>query len=257
MQGLQPSLQCAITLQTMKVLIIEDEQKNAAWLAHLISDSFPDFTILPIATNMQEALSALIHKPDIFFVDIQLENENAIGFFESHAIKAPYIIFTTAYQEYALAGFNVGAIDYLLKPISKEQLVRALSRVLRQEFKRIGNEKKAAQEVLRVQTEDGFVIVNQHTILYINRLGTKTIVKTTHQQIETTSSLAELEKRLSADVFIRVHTSYLVNGQHVMEYKKGKGGTLVMSNGENLLVSYRKKNDVMIFFDRLNSADQP
>jgi len=113
----------------MKILIIEDERPAAQRLVRLLKEAEPDALILDILGSVEESVNWLMQNPapDLIFVDIQLEDGISFEIFEKHPVQTP-VIFTTAYDEYALRAFKLNSVDYLLKPVSEEELTKALAK---------------------------------------------------------------------------------------------------------------------------------
>jgi DNA-binding LytR/AlgR family response regulator len=144
---------------------------------------------------------------DLIFLDIKMPDITGIQFLKSLK-HPPMVIFTTAYEEYALDGFELDVVDYLLKPIPFERFMKAVIRA--QEYLSVLQPKAADTDYIFVKTEYKIIKINLEDILYIEALKDYIKIYTAHQPVLTLKSLKSFESRLPKDKFMRVHRSYLV-----------------------------------------------
>jgi two-component system LytT family response regulator len=215
----------------MRALIVDDEDIARRHLIRLL-EKHPDLDVVGQAQHGVEAV-ALIRKlaPDVVFLDIQMPGMD--GFDVLREIdEPPLVVFTTAYDEYALAAFKENAIDYLLKPIGAEDLGRAV-RKLRTLTNRTGLTQKTMEGLLKylesaraptsqilITVRDVLKPVRLDQIVYVEALEKYTLVRTVDEAYETDSSLAELEARLPASNFIRIHRSHIVNRRYIAALRR-------------------------------------
>lgn len=232
-------------MQVLKALIVDDESPARRELRAQLAN-FPDVEIVGEATHADEArqlLEAINY--DLVFLDIKMPGLSGIELAESlqRWDSAPSIIITTAYQEFALDAFGVGAVDYLVKPFDEERLARALGR-LRGVRQRSAVPVEAAREADpaarrvpdRIPVEKGgkTLLVNTGEVSCVFSLNETVYVKVGDQKLLCRFTLRELEQRLSAFGFLRTHRRYLVNLHRVREvipYFKGSLG-LVLNDAE-------------------------
>lgn len=201
------------------VIIVDDEPLAQDVLESYI-EKIPNLELVKRCSNAVEALEALNEGPtvDIIFLDIQMPEITGLDFMKSLKRK-PAIIFTTAYSEYALEGFENDAIDYLLKPIAFDRFLKAVNKATHY----ISLEKKAQPQAAEGGQPDetgGFIFVKSdkkivkirlNDILYIEGLKDYVMIYTTEGRIITLQTMKNLEEGLPANQFLRVHRSYIVS----------------------------------------------
>jgi len=239
----------------IKAVIIEDEQNCSEYLSALISQSFNDIQIAGIADTLNSGFSLINQEePDLVFLDIMLSNNNAFELLRKFDKINFEIIFTTAHDEFSLKALKVSALDYLLKPIDKEELNNAILKFKEKNNKlpitaRINNfientainNNKEAKIVL--PNVNGFIIVAVSDIIFCKSDNNYSIlVLTSDAEQIITLSLKQIEKLLSEYSFIRIHQSHLINLFHIKKYVKKKNPTVIMSNKTSLNVSIANKD---------------
>lgn len=192
----------------MKCLALDDEP-----LALEIIEDFAAKAPFPMQVKtFENAALALRYmqdeQVDLLFLDIKMPDITGIQFLK--ALKhPPMVIFTTAYQEYAMDGFNLDVVDYLLKPIPFERFIKAVTKA--QEYQSVSSPNKSMDnDYIFVKTEYKIIKINLEDILYIEALKDYIKIYTPNQPVLTLKSLKAFESRLPKDKFIRVHRSYLV-----------------------------------------------
>lgn len=205
----------------MKALIVDDERLARLELRRLLADH-PDVEIAGEARNAQEAL-ALIPKlaPDLLFLDIQMPGMTGLDLLE-RLDDVPQVIFTTAYDEYAIKAFEVNALDYLLKPIAPVRLAAALARV------RPGTPQKRLEQVF-VRDGDRCWIVRLPDIFLLESEGNYTRVCFGSERPLIRRSLNALEKQLDPAMFFRAGRKQIINLQWIVKVDAGTGGGLAVT----------------------------
>lgn len=242
----------------IKALIVDDEEKSRVTLKNLIAMYCPNVEVIELCDSVNSALAAIANQmPDLIFLDVEMPFHN--GFTLLEKIKNPSfeVIFTTAYDHYAIKAIKYSALDYLLKPIDSDDLKAAVDKVrgnkasaalpdskfelLLSNLKVKGNNAKIA-----VPTFDGLQMINANDIIKCTADESYThITLTNNTKVTVSRILKEYEELLSDLNFFRVHNSCLVNLVHVTKYVKGDGGYVVMIDGSSVEVSRRKKNDLL------------
>ncbi len=238
----------------IKTIIIEDEINARSALHKMISFLCPDIDILAEADNISQGLEAIKkHRPDLVFLDIRLNDHSAFELLEKLDTINFKIIFTTAYDQYAIKAFKFNAIDYLLKPIDPDELKTAIKKSA--EEIRFKNEYRDLLEMIKNQntqkkkkivlktTEQRFVIPVKD-ILYLKAEGSYTLFIISTQANILISKNIKYYQDILNDSFIRTHHSYLVNKDHI---KGLNNNEIILANGETIPVSGRKKADVLKF----------
>lgn len=235
----------------MKAIIIDDEKRARVTLRLLLEEYCPEVEIVAECENLAEGIKTIRkHHPDIVLLDIEMPGNSGLellDFFDEKEIDFS-IIFTTAYNEYAIQAFKFSAIDYLLKPIHPEQLQQALERVKRQRQKfetfRILKENLQQENLTKIAIPSGskLLFLDITTILYIKAEGSYSEVYSTNGAKTLVSrNLKNFEDILCVDKeFVRTHRSYIVNFSKVVSYNKSDGGSLELENGSQIPVSLER-----------------
>ena len=237
----------------IKAIIVDDEPNCCKTLLLLLSRYCPGVQVNGTYHNGAAALEAIkASTPDLVFLDVEMPRMNGFEMLEElHSINF-HLIFTTSYDQYALKAFRFSAVDYLLKPVDREELQKAVQKVLRQSEKLVAeqiqillqkaNHPAGAHNKIALPTMEGLQMILIDTIMYCESDDnyTKVILKNT-KKIVVSRTLKEIEEMLEDHSFVRVHRSYLVNINEIEKYIKGEGGYLVMSDGTNIDVSRNKK----------------
>lgn len=238
-------------IEILNTMIIENEEEHLIHLQNLIVKNHPEMHIIGTCVSGEKALSMLqeIH-PDLILLDIDLGDLNAFDLLEKLPAHNFKIIFTTAYDEYALEAFRVHAVDYLLKPIDKEDLREAISRIIKQPVKlnnrqSLINSCRSLNSVFLALYEKkrvSYIPINN--ILYLEADRSYTIVHfTKNNQREkrlVTGSLSGYEAELSSLHFIRIHQSCLVNVNQIEEFDKSSG-KLLLACGDRVPVARSRR----------------
>lgn len=249
----------------IRTLLIDDEAHCLARLKRLLETHCAD-TVRVEGTSgtLEEGLAAVQRlKPDVVFLDVQLGEDSGFELLRRASPVAFGVIFTTAYEKYAVEAFRCSALDYLLKPIDAEDLVGAVAKATRKSSTEALAGKidtlfeylktiPGASKKIAIPTLEGLLFIDiadiircqsslNYTILHLRSGRKLTVAKT----------LKEFDEQLSGYDFFRVHHSHLVNLKDILRYQKGKGGTLTMSDGSEIAVSTRKKEEFLKRLSRL------
>lgn len=241
----------------MKTLLLDDEPYCVELLAHLLLKHCPDVEVVAQFTDPQSALEYLKTQPppDLVFLDVEMPRLNA---FDLLNLVHPFpfkLIFTTAYDKYAVKAIKYSALDYLLKPIDIEELKTAARKAIHQHtirseqlellsHSRNGN--MASTGRIAFSTQAGVDFVQLKEIVYCSSDGSYSEVFLENgQKIVLSKSLKEMEEMLETEGFFRIHQSYLLNLKHVIRYIRGAGGETVMTNGDQLPVARNRKSDFL------------
>ena len=239
----------------IRAVIIDDEPLSVETLQNLIRAYCPSIEVIATAGSVEEGLQVLqTHTPELLFLDIAMPDGDGFEVLEKLDEKPFQVIFTTAYEEYAVKAFDFSAMNYLLKPISSEDLLKVVDQFEAQRKNQSRNlQFDILQETLRRQfqrialpTLQGIEFVNLEDIIYcVAEGGYTNFHLRSDQMIMVSRSLGHYENLLTGTLFFRIHHKYLINLQYLTRYVKGSGGYVVMENGEHLDVSVRKKEGFM------------
>lgn len=246
----------------LKAIIIDDEARSRKLLQTLIEEYCETVEIIALADDVPSGVQAINREyPDLIFLDIEMPGYTGfqlLDFFEEIHFE---IIFTTAYREYAIQAFQVSAIDYLLKPIQIDQLLRAVEKAgnrVHQAFQQ--QRMQALQENLQQQgliskialpVSDGLFFVEVSNILYLSADRSYCNVHLADgNRMLVSRNLKEFERMLVHPFFFRSHRSFLINLNHVEQFVKKDGGYITMRNGDVVNIS-RDRRDLLL--ERLKS----
>lgn len=241
-------------IATLKAVIVDDEKRCVELLQLDLEKYCPEIEVLAGFTSSKDALLEIKKlRPDLLFLDVEMPWMN--GFELLELIGEPFfeVIFTTAYDRFAVKAFQFSAIDYLLKPVDPEALKKAIHKV-RQKRDRpmtqshvevlVKNLKDSPHHISRVvlPTAEGYEFVCVNDILYCNADGNYTQVYFLDKKTHLISrSLKDIEQMLESYNFFRIHQSHLVNISHITNYTRGDGGYVTMNDGSSLNVARAKK----------------
>jgi|APCry1669189101_1035198.scaffolds.fasta_scaffold00030_21 two-component system, LytTR family, response regulator len=249
-----------ITSRVMNCIIIDDEKHCIKTLTGQLETYFSQVKILASCLDSTIAYDLIVqHKPDFIFLDIEMPLLNGFDLLSKFETLTFDVIFTTAYDSYALKAIKFSALDYLLKPISKEDLAAAIeklgkkhgtiSRAQLQMATAVHN--KQLPDTIALPTADGLMFTHVGDIVYCTADGSYTRVSLFDKgEILLSKPLGDVEDLLADYHFFRIHNSSLVNLKQVRKYIRGEGGEVVMSNGQNLQVARMRKTDFLNVFLR-------
>jgi two-component system, LytTR family, response regulator len=193
------------------------------------------------------------------FLDIQMPGKSGLDMLAELPVTDFEIIFVTAHDEYMLQALQFSAVDYLMKPVDEDRLVEAVQRVKKRlkQDKTTGQAETLLHNINKVgsplemrlclPTLKGFTVVKLEEIVYCEAQRSYTIFRLVNNKtIMISKPLFDYDRLLAGTLFFRVHKSFLVNLLHVKEYMRGEGGTVVMSNGMEIEVSRRKKEQFLV-----------
>jgi two-component system, LytTR family, response regulator len=238
----------------IRTVVIEDEEHSRKMLMEMLHEHCPQLNVVADADSVKTGLTAIAEqRPQLVFLDIELQSETSFEILERLPEINFELVFTTAFDHYALKAIKFCAIDYLLKPIDLKELQVAVAKAdkrLNREYLNknlevlVNNLKSGSQNNHRIalSTLESLLFVNVSDIVYCESSGPYTHFIFKHaDKIITSKHLKEYEDLLSGYDFFRIHKSYLVNLHEIKKYIRGDGGQLIMSNGDALSVSKQRK----------------
>jgi two-component system LytT family response regulator len=237
----------------IKAIIVDDEPYCCETLATLLERYCPQVTVAAICYSGKEALTAIKEQqPQILFLDIEMPQMNGFELLERLPEIGFELIFTTSYDQYAIKAFHFSALDYLLKPIDREELQKAVQKVMQRLQKPLPqqleillqkiNHPTSAIQKIALPTMEGLQMIATDSIIRCESDSNYTIFfLKSKQKLVVSRTLKEVEEMLEEHAFLRVHNSYLVNLNEVSKYVRGEGGYLVMSDDSSVDVSRSKK----------------
>lgn len=230
----------------MNAIIIDDKITNVEMLEIMLQQYCPTVHIAATATDIEEAqLLILQHRPDLIFLDIELNGENGFELLRKLKHISFETIFTTAYSEYAIQAFREQAVDYLLKPIHIPFLQEAILKAEKQiVLKRAGGQtpQSPTSQKISLPSQEGYQFVNHDDIIRCEASGSYTTFYLTGKlKVVVSLRLKLCESKLPVHSFFRVHNSHIVNLRYVRKYHKGKTGILTLEDGTEIEVAASRK----------------
>ena len=222
--------------------MIDDEAPARKLLLEYLAE-YPDLVVVGQAANGVDALRAIEeHRPEVIFLDIQMPGLSGLDVL-ARLEEVPLIIFSTAYDQYALDAFEHHAVDYLLKPYSRSRFARTVERIVQRMDTPPTNVARLAQELrdeqhrypdrIMVPRANKYVALPVRDILCVRAEGDYSTLVTQDSQFLSQYSLKDSETRLDPEQFLRIHRSTIINRSAIREiYREGHGYDILLTNGE-------------------------
>lgn len=244
----------------LNIVLVDDENDALEALEWKLNKYIVDVQITKCSSPVQSIKIIDELKPDIVFLDIQMPEMDGFTLLEHLTFKKFNLIFTTAHDEFALKAIKVSAIDYLLKPVDKDELLSAIDKIKEQQKDHLledklqlllGNLNNNHDKINISADGKVYLLEKDEVVMLKSDKSYTTIFLSNNQEIVVSKTLKEVEKKFQFSQFYRVHNSYLINLNHVKEYLKGLGGELIMTNGQTASISRTKKAELFtkLYFD--------
>ena len=239
---------------TLRTLVIDDELDCIGVIQKLLAEYCPEVQIVGHTTDSNEAVDLILkQRPDLVFLDIEMPVMNGFQILEEVGMTNFQLVFTTAYDRYAVKAFKYSALDYLLKPIDPKDLVGAVQKALkRQEIDRQQIEllrrqlyapRSSAMDKLALPYQHGYIFIAIDDILFVEADGYYARLQTVGgESYLITKMLREIEETLDDQLFFRIHRQYLINISKVKKFLK-VDSMVIMSNNKELPVARNRKDD--------------
>ncbi|AWO00620.1 DNA-binding response regulator [Chitinophaga alhagiae] len=248
-------------MSEIKAIIVDDEQHCIDALQAMLQKKCPEVTVLAGVNSVEEARRVIDELgPDLVFLDVEMPHQNGFELLKQYDRILFDVIFTTAYEQYALKAIKFNALDYLLKPFSVQDLQEALRKFQERRAGKGADPAIAPLEVflqnmktmqqsnkkIALPTINGLVFMPVQNIVRCESTGNYTkLFFTDRKQLLVSKPLKEFEELLTDVDFFRVHNSHLINLQQMESYIQGEGGFALMSDGTQVEVSRRRKADFL------------
>lgn len=230
-----------------KCIIIEDEPLAQNILKKYIADH-PSLELVAICPDALEAQSILTQQNiHLIFLDINLPKLSGINFIKT-LIHPPLVIFTTAYPEFAVEGFELNAIDYLLKPFSFERFIKAVNKVIEKLNASLQNNIAASNPFIFLKADKKNHKIDLESIQYIEAIGDYMKVVTDSVQLIINETMKKMQEELPAHLFIRVHKSFIISRNRIKYIE----GNYVQIEDKSIPIGATYKNEVLASIDKKN-----
>ncbi len=241
-------------MNKLHVIILDDEKSACQLLNSMLDQYCPNVHVDLVTQDPFLALEKIeVLEPDILFLDINMPKMSGFEFIDKMKDFNGHIIFTTAYDQYAIQAFKYAAFDYLLKPIHVEQLENTITRLNTLKIKKnetnnvdlllaaLNQDKSKKSEVLAIHNNGDLHFLNKNEVHYFEASSNYTVINCGATKHLCSKTLKEFENLLDESCFIRVHKSYIVNVSYIDKYSPKDGGTLHLKSGFVIPFSRRKR----------------
>ncbi|RYY54329.1 MAG: response regulator transcription factor [Chitinophagaceae bacterium] len=248
----------------IKTIIVEDEPGSREMLTMMLSRHADDIEIIDTCSNPTDAIDSISRlRPELIFLDIQMPKMTGFEMLKKITPIDFEVIFTTAYDQYAINAIRISALDYLLKPIDGDELAAAISKYKNRQtarkpdhqFENLFNNllnRNPLDKTLALSASDGISFIKMSDILRVEANGRYAKFHLLSKEtILVSKTLGDYEDILSANQFYRIHDSSIINLNHVKKYIRGDGGTVILSDNTELDVARRRKEEFMKLIPRL------
>src|SRR6187200_2749263 len=237
-------------------ILIDDESHSLEMTEWLLKTYCPQVTISAMCKSAETGIEAIHkHRPDVIFLDIEMPHMNGFDMLEQFDKLFFDVVFTTAYDQFAIKAFKYSALNYLLKPVDPEDLKETIRRSEEKKsapskeqiellFQNIRTAPKPAVQRIALTTGDGMIFVPTKDILYCQAESNYTsVVLVGGKKILVSKVLKDIDGALSGPDFFRIHNSYLINLNHIKKYVRGEGGYVVMDNDATISISRSRRQE--------------
>lgn len=249
----------------MKAIIVEDILENRTAIKRIVASGSHTIDIVFEATTIKEAQAAIqTHQPDLVFLDVELPDGTSFELLQKLKTIPFKIIFITAYQDFSIKAFKYGAIDYILKPIDKTELLEAIDRAfelidkdsmnlkLQVLINNFSNNNKTAQKIV-LKTVDSIFAVNVNDVIRCEASGGYTFFYLNDgRKVLVSKTMKEYDELLTEQGFYRVHHAHLINMSYFDRFMKADGGKVFMKDASEVPVSSRKYMDFVKFIENIH-----
>lgn len=251
-----------LTAMKLTALIVDDEFNARNNLKILIDEFCPELEIVGVVESVAAAREVIDeNEPDVVFLDIAMPTEDGFSLLKSYENRNFSVVFTTAYNEYALKAFKANAIDYIEKPISIDDLQNAVKKVVKMhgtaDQKSASEVSKVMDEIsendrISVPTRGGYVIIRNADIVHLEASDNYTMIHLQDGSRHLSSKNIKIyEENLNPSIFFRTHKSHIINIEHhLKEFSRSEGNMAIMTNDINVPIARRKMSG---FLTRINT----
>lgn len=247
------SLRLSIQFMQITSIIVDDERNGRENLAGILSGHCPQIKLTGQASSVHEAIGLIRQfQPQLIFLDIEMPGGNGFKLLEAFESYPFEVIFVTAYDHYAIKAIRFSAADYILKPVNVNELTDAVERVSRRILEKQENERikflqqnllRPAAQKIGLPSGDHVEYVSVEAIIRCKGEGNYTnVIFPDRKPVLVAKTLVEFEELLAEHGFVRAHKTHLVNLKHVTAFVRDDGGCLILSNGDQIHVSRRRKD---------------
>lgn len=234
-----------------KVILVDDEKHFCDYLSELLQSNFPEIEIAATARNAEDAFVMIQqHKPDVVFLDVEMPGMNGTELLAQFSKPEFEVVFTTSHDKYAFKAIKYQALDYLLKPVSKMELAKAIEKLKAKRQAATSTFAGAAKKI-PIHSTEGITLIEVSNIIRCEADNNyTTFYLQDGKKILTTKPIGELDDMLNKLGFFRSHKSHLINLQYLTRYVKTDGGYLEMADGSQVSLARGKKDELLVLLGR-------
>lgn len=236
----------------IKACIIDDEKKGRDSLVRLLAEYCPNVDVIGVGGTVDEAYKLILsNQPDLVFLDVEMPRGSGFDLLRKFDPVPFRTIFITAHQHYAIKAIRNDVIDYLLKPLDVDELVTAVEKVKSNidrtslDILNTGSKAKKSAGKIAVPVKDGIAFLHPEEIIRLQADGSYTHIFTLDSKFTASKNIKEYEDMLDSTIFFRAHHSHLINLSHVKSFSRVDGYFVLMSDGSEVEVSRRRKDDFL------------
>jgi two-component system LytT family response regulator len=245
-------------MNKLKAILIDDEASSRNSLRQKLSAYCPEVEIIAECEDGESGIKTIdSSEVDIVFLDVEMPRMNGFTLLQQVSKRNFEVIFTTAYDHYAIHAIRISALDYLVKPVEVEELKASVEKANQKRSNPSANRRletllqnlvseKAADNRLAIPSQEGLTFIALSEIIYLEAESNYTVIHIDDRsKIIVSKTLKDFEELLPPNIFLRIHHSYIINKNRIVKYLKGEGGQVIMTNGSTLDVSRRKKEEFL------------
>jgi two-component system LytT family response regulator len=244
-------------MEKPRAILVDDERSSLQNLEQKLVEFCPDIHIIATSEKPEEAILLIRqHQPDVIFLDIEMPRISGLRLLDELGDYAGEIIFTTAYNHYAVEAIRMSAFDYLVKPVSITDLQNAVARLVKFKERETGerlnvlrqslSETKNQEDKIAIPTSGGLEFIQIKNIIHIESSANYSkLYLVSGKTLLVTKLLKDFEDMLAPYRFYRVHNSHLINLNCIQKYIRGEGGQVVLQNGDVVDIARRKKEEFL------------
>jgi two-component system, LytTR family, response regulator len=241
----------------IKAILIDDEENSISSLKEKLQAHCPLVNIIALCDNATKGIEAIdsLH-PDIVFLDIEMPVMNGFIMLQQLQFKNFELVFTTAYDHYAIRAIRYSALDYLVKPVEIDELKAAVNKAVEKRnhsypnpqiellVEQLANKTKSFSRIA-IPTTEGLQFLKVEDIIYLEASVNYTHIFCGQKKYTVSKTMKDYEEILSPSIFLRIHNSFIINKNFVEKYIRGEGGQVVLFNGVTLDIAKRKKSEFL------------
>ncbi|MFT3701094.1 MAG: LytTR family DNA-binding domain-containing protein [Agriterribacter sp.] len=247
----------------IQCIIIDDERNALEMMEWLLKTYCPQVQILEMCNSAETGIEAIKkYRPDVVFLDIEMPKMNGFDMLEQFDRLFFDVVFCTAYDQFAIKAFHYSALNYLLKPVDPDDLKSTVRRIeekksvpTKEQFalllQNIQHPQKTTPQRIALSTGDGLIFIPTNDIIYCEAESNyTTVVLAGGKKVVVSKVLKEIDEALNGPDFYRVHSSFLINLNHIKKFVRVDGGYIIMDNDATINISRSRRQEFMEMFSK-------